>query len=82
MRVHTILLQWKFVREVDEECPVNYATFHEWVGVNFSEISEEAWEQLLEDDKQRSYDVQSKVVTKFPYIDNSIEIGSSGINGD
>ena len=62
MSTHTILLRRKFVREVDEECPINYTTFREWVGVNFSEISKEVWEQLLEDDEQYSY-VQGEVVT-------------------
>ena len=54
------------------------------MGVNFPQIGEETWEQLLVEDEQYSYDqaeAASNSFTESPYVDNSIEI-SSGVDGD
>ena len=45
-------MQRKFVRDMYDECPINYGTFREWIETNYnSEISEPTWAQLIEEDK-------------------------------
>ena len=46
-------MQRKFVRDMYDECPINYGTFREWIDTNYkSDISEETWAQLIEENKE------------------------------
>ena len=56
----TLYVQRKFVREVDEDCAINYGTFRVWINSNFNEISEETWARLLSEDEEYAYHVQSE----------------------
>ena len=64
---------------MDEDCPVNFANFREWIKINFPEINEETWEQLLAEDEQYCYhqaEVPINNSDEYPFVDNSIEISS------
>ena len=63
---------------MDEDYPVNFANFREWIKINFPEISEETWEQLLAEDEQYCYQAEVPISNSdvYSFVDNAIEISS------
>ena len=67
--------------------------FREWISINYSEISEETWEELITEDKEISYHIidgsgyeegtrSQEQISVDEFIDNVLSTEEDAVEGD